>query len=187
MKEIVQKAAEVIQQGGTILYPTESIWGLGCNALDEAAVEKIFALKNRPAEKSLVLLVADDFQIEQLVQEVPAIAWDLIDTAIKPLTLVLDNAQNLPGIVSAADGSIAVRKTTHPFCQQLIRKIRRPLVSTSANISGAPSPVTFKDVQPTIVNGVDFVVPESVAGKTTNQPSTIIKLGAKGEVKILRD
>jgi L-threonylcarbamoyladenylate synthase len=185
MREEIDHAIAVLQKGGVILYPTETVWGLGCDATNDEAVEKIYKLKQRQHAKSMIILVHDDSMLNKYVKEVPSIAWDLIDCATEPMTIIYPEAQNLPKNLIAEDGSIAIRKIHHEFCSSLLQKFRKPIVSTSANISNTPTPKTFLEIQPEILNNVDYVVnlPNSAA---TGKSSSIIKVGLKGEIEIIR-
>src|SRR5579859_464164 len=150
LKEEVAKALKVILDGGIILYPTDTIWGIGCDATNTEAIKKIFALKQRDEAKSMIILLDTENKLESYIQEVPAIAYDLIEYAENPLTLIMPGAKNISSALVAADGSVGIRVAKHDFCQQLIQRLRKPLVSTSANISGRPSPQTFDEVDPEI-------------------------------------
>jgi len=158
LKEEVAKALKIIQDGGIILYPTDTIWGIGCDATNTDAIKKIFALKQRDEAKSMIVLLDTENKLESYVQEVPSIAYDLIEYAENPLTLVMPGAKNISPALIANDGSVGIRIAKHNFCQQLIQRLRKPLVSTSANVSGKPSPQTFDEVDQEIIDGVDYVV-----------------------------
>lgn len=187
MKDIIQEACKVLHQGGIILYPTDTVWGLGCDATNEAAVQKILALKQRSAGKSFVVLAHDMDMVEDYVEKVPEMAEQLVELSASPLTLIYPGAMNLaPSVVSAA-GEVAIRVPAHDFCSQLLRKLRKPLVSTSANISDRPTPVNFEQIDPAVKAGVDWVAPRSVEGKPTGKASSIVKLGLRNEVTIIRE
>ena len=186
LKDEVAKALKVIQDGGIILYPTDTIWGIGCDAGNNEAVQKIYKLKQRDESKSMIILLDTANKLESYIQEVPGIAFDLIDYAEKPLTLVMPGAKNIAPSLIAADGSVGVRIVKHDFCQQLIQRLRRPLVSTSANISGSPSPQNFGQIAPEIIDGVDYVVDLEQYGMTQKSPSTIMKLAPNGSFEFLR-
>jgi L-threonylcarbamoyladenylate synthase len=186
LKDEVAKALKVLQDGGIILYPTDTIWGIGCDAGNEEAVKKIYALKQREESKSMIVLLANDNQLQSYVSEVPDIAYNLIEYAENPLTLVMPGAKNLAKNLIAADGSIGLRVTSHPFCQQLIQRLRRPLVSTSANISGQPSPKNFNAVSAEIIEGVDYVVDLEQYDMTEKRPSTIMRLEPDGRFEFIR-
>ncbi|WP_342647761.1 L-threonylcarbamoyladenylate synthase [Mucilaginibacter sp. CSA2-8R] len=186
LKDEVKNALEVINQGGIILYPTDTIWGLGCDATNTEAIQKIYALKQRAQEKSMIILLDTENKLESYIREVPAIAYDLIEFAENPLTLVMPGAKNISPALIAADGSVGVRVSTHPFCQQLIQRLRKPLVSTSANISGQPSPQNFSQVSDEIINGVDYVVNQDQHDLSIKKPSTIMRLEPDGKFAFIR-
>ena len=181
MNEII----EGIKKGGTILYPTDTIWGLGCDATNEEACQKILQLKNRPEEKSFILLVDGFNMIERYIPEFHEICYELADCAVKPMTIIYPNAKGLAASVLAIDGSVGIRITEDPNCLKLIRGLRKPLVSTSANLSGQPSPTCFDDIDKSIKEKVDFILKERLTEKMIT-PSQIIKIGISGDVKILR-
>lgn len=191
MEELVQEsdikqALDTLRAGGLILYPTDSIWGVGCDATNPHAVERVYALKGRTPEKSLVVLVADEYQLEGFVQEVPEVAYSLIEYTENPLTIVYDQAKNLPENLLGNDGSIAVRVVRHAFCERLIQRLRRPIVSTSANISGKPSPKCFEDIDEKIKEGVDYIVQFGQGDLSVRPPSTIMKVGVGGKFSFIR-
>jgi L-threonylcarbamoyladenylate synthase len=181
----IEKASEVIRNGGVILYPTDTIWGLGCDPANEVAVEKIFRIKQRSDNASLIVLVSTEQLLNQYVDLIPEICYDLMDMATSPLTIIYPKGQKVAPKVLADDGSIAVRMTKHEFCSRLMQKTRCGLVSTSANISGQPSPLRFEDISPLVLKAVDYVVNLPGAG-AAGKPSQIIKVGPKGEIKIIR-
>ena len=185
-EEIIPGAIEALKKGGVILYPTDTVWGLGCDATIEAAVAKVFAIKRRSEAKSLVLLAADLDMVARYVREIPSIAIDLVEVNDAPMTIVYPGAQGLAPNVVAEDGSVGIRIPRNDFCINLLRKFRKPLVSTSANISGEPSPKMFRDISEEIRGAVDFIVPARLAKDSTGKPSQIIKLGLRGEVEIIR-
>lgn len=182
----IKHALETLRNGGLILYPTDTIWGIGCDATNPEAVERVHQLKGRPVEKSFILLLAHDNQLESYVQEVPDVAYSLIEYAEKPLTIVYDKAKNLPDNVIASDGSIAIRVVNHAFCERLIQRFRKPIVSTSANLSGDTSPQTFDDVNEIIKDGVDYMAEYGRLEQAAPPPSTIIKVGVGGKFSFLR-
>jgi L-threonylcarbamoyladenylate synthase len=186
LKEEVAKALKVIQEGGTILYPTDTIWGIGCDATNTEAVKKIFALKQRDEAKSMIILLDTENKLESYVQEVPSIAYDLIEYAENPLTLVMPGAKNISPALISTDGSVGIRVAKHDFCQQLIQRLRRPLVSTSANISGDPSPQTFDEIEQEIIDGVDYVVDLEQHNSEKKKPSTIMRLSPDGRFEFIR-
>ncbi|MGB0404133.1 MAG: L-threonylcarbamoyladenylate synthase [Salibacteraceae bacterium] len=176
---------KAVKAGKTLLYPTETVWGLGCDASNEEAVNRIFNLKQRSDSKSLVCLVSDDAMLNRLIPEIPEIAWELFDETDKPLTLVLPNAKGLAKNVGAEDGSVAVRIIRSGPVHKLIYNFRKPIVSTSANISGQPSTRFQKELSSTITDGVD-VIADWEESQMTGKPSSIIKIEVDGQFKILR-
>ena len=186
LKDEVAKAFKVVQDGGIILYPTDTIWGIGCDATNTEAVKKIYRLKQRDEAKSMIILLDSDSKLPSYVTEVPDMAYDLIEYAENPLTLIIPGARNISPALIAGDGSIGIRVSSHPFCQQLIQRMRRPLVSTSANISGKPSPQYFSQVEDEIINGVDYVVDLDQDSKEIKNPSTIMRLAPGGQFEFIR-
>ncbi|WP_256014063.1 L-threonylcarbamoyladenylate synthase [Desertivirga xinjiangensis] len=186
LKKEIEKALEILNAGGVILYPTDTIWGIGCDATNEAAVERIFNIKGRDAAKSLIVLLDTENKLESYVTEVPAIAYDLIEYAENPLTIIYSGAKNLAKNVIHADGSVGIRVAKHQFCQQLIQRFRKPIVSTSANVSGEPSPKIFGDISASILEGVDYVVNFEQDVTSEKQPSTIMKLEPDGRFAFIR-
>lgn len=185
-EEDIKKAIEVMRQGGVILYPTDTIWGIGCDATNEEAVRKVYAIKQREDSKALICLVDSADRLQRYVADVPQVAWDLVDYATKPLTVIFDKGKNLAPNLLAEDGSIALRITHEAFSQQLCYKFQKAIVSTSANISGQPSPANFSEVSDEIKNAVDYIVQSRQNETAKSVPSSIIKLGNNGEVKIIR-
>jgi L-threonylcarbamoyladenylate synthase len=185
MQEQLQKSIEIIKSGGILLYPTDTIYGLGCDATNDKAIQHIYELKKRPANKSFIVLLHSESQLNRYVKEVPPVAYDILDCADNPTTIIYPNAINLPQMLLAEDGSIGIRIVKEGFTHQLLRKINVPLVSTSANFSGEPSPAILQDIHPDVLGAVDFVVnlPQFQA---THKASSIIKLKVNGEISILR-
>ncbi|WP_430406970.1 L-threonylcarbamoyladenylate synthase [Fluviicola sp.] len=180
-----QKVIEALKAGKTILYPSDTIWGLGCDATNEKACQRIFEIKNRPENKSFILLV-DSFQmIEKYIPEFPPVCYDLVDLSDKPLTIIYPNAQGLAPSVLAADGSVGIRLTKDPICLSLIRSIRLPIVSTSANISGQPFPTSFEAIDPNIKEHVDAIL-EIRTNEQLSTPSQIIKIGLDSSIQVIR-
>src|SRR6202000_2166763 len=177
LRDEVAKAFKIVQEGGIILYPTDTIWGIGCDATNTEAVKKIYQLKQRDEAKSMIILLDTDNKLESYIKEVPSIAYDLNEYAENPLTLVMPGAKNVSPALIAEDGSLGVRVVKNDFCQQLIQRLRKPLVSTSANISGKPSPQNFGQIDPDIIDGVDYVVDIEQYNIDVKKPSTIISLG----------
>ncbi|MBW8334086.1 MAG: threonylcarbamoyl-AMP synthase [Prolixibacteraceae bacterium] len=186
MHDDVKAALEVLQNGGVILYPTDTIWGIGCDACNEEAVKRIYAIKNRIDSKSMLVLLENAALLDRYVDEVPEIAFDLIEVSDKPLTIIYDGAKNLAKNLIADDGSIGIRITTEAFSSDLIRRFKRPVVSTSANISDKPSPACFAEIDQKIIEAVDYVVKYRQDDTHIAVPSGIIKLGRSGEIKIIR-
>ncbi|WP_129717830.1 L-threonylcarbamoyladenylate synthase [Pedobacter sp. SYP-B3415] len=182
----IDKALEVLRDGGVILYPTDTIWGLGCDATNSTAVKKLLDIKRRPAEKSLIILLDTDNKLAAYVNDIPDVAYDLIEYAEKPLTLIFDGAKNLAPEVINADGSVGIRIVKHDFCTALVQRFRKPVVSTSANLSGQPSPATFDDISEEILSAVDLVVDFEQELRAPKTPSTIMKLGAGGQFSFIR-
>jgi len=186
MIEDIKAALEVLQKGGVILYPTDTIWGLGCDAANEEAVKRIYEIKKRIDSKSMLILMENVGLLERYVSEVPEIAYDLIELTDKPLTIVYDGAKNLAKNLIADDGSIGIRITTETFTSDLIRRFKRPIVSSSANISGKPAPACFDEIDSLIIDAVDYVVKYRQDDLQKAVPSSIVKLGSGGEIKIIR-
>ena len=194
-EEILGEALKVLREGGTILYPTDTVWGLGCDATNPKAVAKIFEIKRRPEAKSLVLLASDLDMIAKYVKEIPSIAIDLVEVNDAPMTIIYPGAitgseegdrWHLAYNAVAEDGTVGIRIPMADWCRNVAKKLGRPLVSTSANISGDPTPQRFSEVPQEIKDAVDFVVPPSVDTQSTGRASQIIKLGLRGEVEIIR-
>ena len=208
---ILQEAVEILRKGGVILYPTDTVWGIGCDATNEAAVARVFEIKRRSEAKSLVLLACDLDMVAKHVKQMPSIAIDLVEVNDAPMTIIYPGAQYLAPNAVAADGSVGIRipvvavdesaedeaparkgaapkgnLTAGAFCRELVRRLRRPLVSTSANISGEPTPASFAEISEEIKNAVDYVVPKPFGTGASGRSSQIIKLGLDGEVQILR-
>ncbi len=181
----VHRAHEAIAAGGIILYPTDTVWGIGCDASNPDAVAKIFALKQREESKSMIVLVNSDGMLQRVFKQIPDVAWDILEFAEKPTTLVLDAPQQVAKNLVADDNTLGVRVVKEPFCFRLMERMKKPLVSTSANISGQPTPQSFKEISPEIVNGVDYVV-NLHREKEGGKPSSIIRLGLDSQVKIIR-
>jgi L-threonylcarbamoyladenylate synthase len=181
----VHKAFEVIKEGGIILYPTDTVWGIGCDATNADAVAKIYALKQRAETRSMICLINSEKMMYNIFSNIPEVAWQIIDLSEKPTTVVLDKPKNIAKSIIAPDNSLGIRFVKEPFCFKLLEKMKKPLVSTSANISGEPTPKSFKEINPIIVNGVDFVV-NLYHEKITEKTSTIIKLSLDSQVKIIR-
>lgn len=184
-KEEVRKTREILRQGGVILYPTDTIWGLGCDATNADAVERIYEIKKRADHKSMLILLDDAGKIASYA-DVPGIALDLIEAADKPTTIIYPGAKRLAPNLIAEDGTVGIRITRERFTQSLIFQLNRPIVSTSANLSGAPSPRFFDEISETIRQAVDYTVDYQQADRKPARPSSIIKLGMDGEIQIIR-
>jgi L-threonylcarbamoyladenylate synthase len=187
MNNDLVNAVNILEKGGIILYPTDTIWGIGCDATNEEAVNRVYGIKQRQDEKSLLILVCDPPMIDRYVAEVPEIAWKLIEITDKPLTIIYPGARNLAGNLISDDGTIGIRIVKDEFCCQMIRKFGKPVVSTSANVSGTPWPPNYKKVDKNIIKSVDYVVTHRQDEEKRGKPSGIIKLGLRGEVKIIRE
>ncbi len=186
LKETVDQAVKVLKSGGVILYPTDTIWGIGCDATNPAAVEKVYAIKKRSDSKSLIVLMPDMDMIYRYIKVVPEVAEQLVEVTDTPLTIIYPGATGLASNVIAADGSVGIRIPNHEFCSELLAKFKKPIVSTSANLSGDPSPEYFSDVNDLIADSVDFIVDSQFEADSTGKASSVIMLGTGGEVKILR-
>lgn len=175
-----------MQAGGIILYPTDTIWGIGCDATNEEAVQKVYDLKRRADNKAMLVLLDSSAKLDAYISDIPEVAWDLIEVADKPLTIIYPNAKNLAKNLLADDGSVGIRITNEEFSRKLCERFRKPLVSTSANISGELSPANFSEISETIKNGVDYIVSYRQDDMNKAQPSNIIKLGAGGLIQVIR-
>ena len=179
-KADLDEAVATLRQGGIILYPTDTVWGIGCDATNEEAVQRIYALKRRQDSKSMLVLVAETHEVERLISDVPEIAYDLMELAVRPITIVYTSS------LIGEGGSLGIRQTQEAFSSALCRQLRRPIVSTSANISGEPTPLFFSGISEEIRSGVDYIVRYRQEDNTPREPSQIIQLGTGGEVKVLR-
>jgi len=186
MEEEIEKALKILNDGGVILYPTDTVWGIGCDATREDAVDRIFKLKQRDDQKAMICLVNNIRMLEKHVEEVPAPAYDIIEYTDRPTTIIYDDPVGVAKNLISPDNSLGIRVSNDLFCLKLIAKLRRPLVSTSANISGFPTPNSYSEIAPFILNGVDYVV-NLHREKLCAAPSTIIKLKTDGTVKIIRN
>lgn len=185
-RDDIRQAVEVMNKGGIILYPTDTIWGIGCDATNPEAVKRVYDIKRRNDAKALITLIDSEAKLEAYVTNVPEVAWQLIEVAEKPLTIIYDGARNLAPNLLAEDGSAGIRITREEFSKNLCMRMRRAIVSTSANISGEPSPKCFADISPDIINAVDYVCTSRRNEEKNSPASNIIKLGAGGEVKVIR-
>lgn len=182
MEQIIQ----TLKSGGTILYPTDTIWGIGCDATNIDAIEKIFEIKKREKTKSMIILVESEKRLQDLV-DVPEMAWEIMDLSEKPVTIIYDHPRNLPKELLAEDGSVGIRLVKNDFLKKLISKLNKPLVSTSANFSGEKSPMKFSDISHEIVDSVDFVVEENQDKVSEYSGSSIIRVWSDGRVKVIRE
>lgn len=185
-EEDIKNAIEVLRKGSTILYPTDTIWGLGCDATNPEAVKKIFDIKKRDESKSLIILVCNEGMLQKYIRDIPEVAWELLEVTEKPLTIIYDNCFGIAANVLANDGSVGVRICKDEFCNRLIYKFGKPIVSTSANISGEKSPQSFHEISEEVKANVSYIVQHKQDEVCSQQPSSIIKLGKSGEIKIIR-
>ncbi len=186
MNEDLRQAIKVLTAGGLILYPTDTIWGIGCDATNVEAVRKIYRLKQREDSKAMIILLDSENRLPHYVREIPEIAWQLIDVSDKPLTIIYPGAKNLASNLIAENGSVGIRIVKDDFCRSLIMQFKRPIVSTSANISGKPAPALYDEISAEIKDGVDYKVKWRQEELSPGKPSSIIELGIGGEFKILR-
>lgn len=187
MDREIQLAIEVLRKGGIILYPTDTVWGIGCDATNAEAVAKIYALKRSEEKHSMLVLCRDADMVVRYVDKAPGIAFEVMEMATKPLTLILPGASGVAANLIPETKTLGVRVPNHEFCQKLLYKFGKPIVSTSANISGEATPRSVRDIAKEIIEGVDFMVNPRFQGRPTGQPSSIIAFGERGEVKILRE
>ena len=185
MKQEIESALETLRNGGVILYPTDTVWGLGCDSTNAEAVAKIAEIKARPEGKSMLVLVSDDAMLERSVAAVPDVAWQLVDFAEKPMTIVYDEGVGFAPNVCAEDGSIGIRIAKDDFCRQLIQRFRRPIISTSANLSGEPTPTSFNEISDSVKSRADYIV-NLRHEDIMDTPSSILKVGLNGDIKIIR-
>jgi L-threonylcarbamoyladenylate synthase len=186
MQEDIENAVKALKEGKVILYPTDTVWGVGCDAGNAEAVKKVLEVKNSDEGKSLIILVADENQILNYVKKIPELAWELMEYSEKPITIIYPEGRNVaPGLL-AEDGSIAIRVVKDEFCKQLIRKFKGAITSTSANISGEPTPADFAAIDEKIRSRVGYIVSHRQNDKSKATPSTIVKVGYNGEIKFIR-
>lgn len=186
LQEDIRKAVETMRKGGVILYPTDTVWGIGCDATNAEAVARVYKIKHRDDSKALICLVDSDARLQRYVRNVPSVAWDLLEVADKPLTVILDGAVNLAPNLVAEDGSIAMRITHEPFSKELCYRFQKPVVSTSANVSGEPAAQNYGDIAPELLEAVDYVCWSRRQEHKPHTPSSIVKLASDGEVTIIR-
>ena len=187
MEPEILKCKELLLQGKTLLYPTDTVWGIGCDATNEEAVKRIYAIKQRQESKSMIILLDSADRLPLYVKNIPLIAWDLITHTYRPTTYIYPTAQNLPQSLIHIDGTIAIRIVTNPFCKKLIKAMERPLVSTSANVSGEVTPVTFSEISQHIIDQVDYVVPQEYADSIEYKPSRLVKFIDDYNFTIIRE
>ena len=187
MEREVALAVEVLRKGGIILYPTDTVWGIGCDAINVEAVEKVYRLKRSEDKHSMLVLCRDADMVVRYVDKAPGIAFEVMEMSTSPLTLILPGATGLAQNLIPEEKTLGVRVPEHDFCQMLLRKFGRPIVSTSANISGEATPKSVKEISREIIEGVDFMVNPRFQGRPTGKPSSIIAFSEKGEVKVIRD
>lgn len=185
-EEDICKAVEVLRKGGVILYPTDTVWGIGCDATNSEAVKRVYDIKQRDDSKALICLVDSDARLQRYIRKVPDVAWQLLDCCDKPTTVILDGAVNLAENLIAEDGSVGIRITQEPFSKELCFRFQKALVSTSANISGEPAAQNYPDIDPKIIEAVDYVCWSRRQEHKPHKPSSIIKLTEDGQVTIIR-
>jgi L-threonylcarbamoyladenylate synthase len=183
---VYHEALQHLRKGDIILYPSDTLWGLGCDARNEKTLDKIINLKQRADNKPFIVLISKIEQLSEYVTEVPEVAWSLVEFAEKPLTVIYPKGKSLPTKLMGTDGSIAIRLVKDEFCKGLVYKFERGIVSTSANISGQPSLIKFDDISPEIINGVDYILHNPKGENKNTQPSQIVKLGLGGEFEFIR-
>lgn len=186
MDKLVKEAVNVMRDGGVILYPTDTVWGIGCDATNATAVARVYEIKRRVETKALIVLVDSVTRIQGYVSEFPDVAWDLLEAADTPLTVIYSGARNFASNLIGDDGTVAMRVTSEEFSQRLCQMMRVPVVSTSANISGEPTPQNFSEISQEVIDAVDLVIDYRRNDTKKSQPSSIIKLGPSGQVQIIR-
>ncbi len=187
MKEEIEKCIEVLKAGGVIIYPTDTIWGIGCDATNEKAVQRIYDIKKSVNKKSMLILVRDIPNVVRYVSNTPEIAWQLMEVSDKPLTLILPNALGVAHNLIPEEKTLGIRVPKHEFCSELLKKFNRPIVSTSVNISGSQAAIKFEDISKEMLESVDFVVSKKFEGKPTFKSSSIIAIGNDSSFQIIRD
>lgn len=185
-QEDIKRAIETLRNGGVILYPTDTVWGIGCDATNSEAVKRVYDIKQRDDSKALICLVDSDARLQRYIRKVPDVAWQLLDCCDKPTTVILDGAVNLAENLIAEDGSVGIRITQEPFSKELCFRFQKALVSTSANISGEPAAQNYPDIDPKIIEAVDYVCWSRRQEHKPHKPSSIIKLTEDGQVTIIR-
>ena len=187
LQDEIKKAVEVLRKGGVILYPTDTVWGIGCDATNAEAVKRVYEIKKRADSKALICLVDSESRLCRYVRNVADVTWDMIELSTKPLTVIFDNATGLAENLLVEDGSVGIRVTREEFSKELCYRFQKPIVSTSANISGEPTAMTFDEIDDEIKNAVDYVVRYNQRCKEKHMPSSIIKISASGEFTIIRE
>jgi len=182
MEDLIQ----ILKSGGTFLYPTDTIWGIGCDATNVAAIQKVMEIKKRDKNKSMIILVESERRLQDLV-DVPELAWEMMDLSEKPITFVYNNPRNLPQKLLAEDGSVGIRLVKNDFCKKVISKLNRPIVSTSANLSGDKNPRKFDEINPEIIEKVDYVVKDFHQEVSQYSASSVIKIDMQNRIKIIRE
>ena len=186
LQDEVKKAIEVMKNGGVILYPTDTVWGIGCDATNEDAVRRVYEIKKRDDAKALICLVDSPNRLARYVRDVPDVVWDMVDLATRPLTVIYEKANGLAPNLLAEDGSVGIRVTQEAFSKELCFRFQKPVVSTSANISGEPTARKFDDISDEIKQAVDYVVRYNQRCKEQHQPSSIVRVKNNGEFDIIR-
>ena len=186
MQNMYHEAIQTLKSGGVLLYPSDTIWGLGCDVRNEQAIERILELKNRPVNKGLILLISKMEQLSEYVEQVPEIAWDLVEFAEDPLTVIYPKGKNVSPLLLGPEGSIAIRLVKDEFCKGLVYRYQRGIVSTSANLSGEPSPFNFAGIAPSIVAGVAGILKNPAGEGAVKKASKIVQLGLHGDYKLIR-
>ena len=187
LQDEIKKAIEVMKQGGVILYPTDTVWGIGCDATNAEAVKRVYEMKRRDDSKALICLVDSDARLSRYVRNVADVTWDMIELSTRPLTIIFDNVTGLAPNLIGADGSAGLRITNEEFSKELCFRFQKPIVSTSANISGEPTPATFDEISDEIKSAVDYVVKYNRRCKEKHKPSSIVKIDANGQFQIIRE
>lgn len=186
LQEDIRNAVEVMKKGGVILYPTDTVWGIGCDATNQEAVDRVYKIKKRDDSKAMICLVDSDVRLQRYIREAPEVAWNVLELATKPTTVIFDKAVNLAPNLIADDGSIAMRITREPFSKELCYRFQKPIVSTSANISGEPAAENYRDISEELLNAVDYVCFSRRQEHKPHTPSSIIRIRHDGQVEIIR-
>ncbi len=186
LSDDIKQTIEILRMGGVVLYPTDTVWGIGCDATSVSAVQRIYQIKQRQDSKAMIVLVDNEIRLNQYIREIPEIAWQLLEVVDKPTTIVYPGAKNIAPNLLAEDGSIGMRIIRDEFCQKLISQFKKPIVSTSANVSGEKSPSFFLEISENILTSVDYIVKWRQNDKVPRKPSSVIKLGLHGEIQIIR-